>query len=114
MPRIGYNNQKSLLPYEMQTNANFNGKGFCLQIYKIQSIFTVDSSSLNAIEDAAIRSAVRTWLNGSNEILKVFVLSEPTNFARPKFTSTQNPTGNIYYDFSDILSDQLPRKGNQN
>jgi hypothetical protein len=113
MPRIGFNRFNHFLePFGLNENNNYTGKGFCLEIYKIKTSFIVDSNSLETIEDINIRNNVIQWLNGRQEILKVFVLSDPIPFTSPKFTATQNPRGNVYYDFSEILGNILPQRGN--
>lgn len=103
MPRIGFNSYRNLLtPYGLN-NDKYKGKGFYKEIYKIIDTFIVDSNSVVSIQDPNIQAKVIKWLNGRQEILKVFVLSDPIPFNTPKFTLVQNPRGNIYKQFREIL-----------
>jgi hypothetical protein len=112
MPRVPVSKVHELLGdlYNITDFTSLKGKGCSVALYKINNSFIVDGDSIAAIENELLKVKVLQWMNGKNESLKVFVLGEPMNFHKPKFTDGPNNSWNGYFALSQVWGELISKK----
>lgn len=122
LPRIPFNENKDYLKslYPEIVKDDPQGKGIFISLWKIAGeprVVMPDAPEKKL--SGHLLAAFRAWASVPNAFsdedrkngVQMIELEEERRFTQYKYTATQNPSGTVYYSFSDILDKrELPAR----
>ncbi|MBQ8681217.1 MAG: hypothetical protein IJ530_15905 [Treponema sp.] len=117
MPRFSFQSNKEYLEklYKgISNDSSLSNQGIFASVWKIAKVYykvPVDAPESVLSNDITTLSAFKAWCKFAakpeNKKLNVYVLSEEKHFAQYKHTELQNPSGITYYDWEEVLKNQV-------
>lgn len=122
MPRLSFNSNKDYIKslYTSLDENKLQGKGIYTSIWRIKKFYnkvSITEPEKVLASDFQALSAFKAWVQTFDELrnkrdsdnedfLQMYVLENEMRFAKYKYTKTQNPSGTVNYNWSQILEKQ--------